>query len=182
MAPRIVSHLLPLIQTEAFQRRFDALYEPVPWSGCWIWMGSTNNRGYGWISVRGPQLAHRVSYMARHGTDLSGKVAMHICDTPACVNPDHIVAGTQMDNMRDMAAKGRNRTPRQRAKSPGGYRTKGGRVRKPLPITDADAMRIAARVRHGEAQHKIGAEYGITQQQVSLLISGKHWQFPQVSV
>ena len=32
---------------------------------------------------------------------------MHACDNPPCFNPDHLVIGTQKDNMAAAAAKGR---------------------------------------------------------------------------
>lgn len=34
-------------------------------------------------------------------------VIMHKCDNPACCNPDHLVAGSQKDNLDDMRSKGR---------------------------------------------------------------------------
>ena len=36
-----------------------------------------------------------------------GMVIMHSCDNPACCNPEHLVLGTQSDNIRDCVAKGR---------------------------------------------------------------------------
>jgi hypothetical protein len=34
---------------------------------------------------------------------------MHTCDVRACVNPDHLVLGTQSDNMMDALRKKRNK-------------------------------------------------------------------------
>lgn len=82
---------------------------PVPEAGCWLWLGSTSSRGYGYSGIKGaPSLAHRASYEAFSGPIPAGMCICHKCDTPACVNPDHLFAGTNLDNMRDMCAKGRS--------------------------------------------------------------------------
>lgn len=53
------------------------------------------------------QLAHRVAYQERFGEVPPGLVVMHTCDNPGCINTDHLVLGTQADNMTDKASKGR---------------------------------------------------------------------------
>lgn len=75
---------------------------------CWLWAGSKNNMGYGRINVDGIiKLAHRVLFELE-GIKLERKqVVMHTCDTPLCVNPNHLRIGTQKDNIYDMIAKGR---------------------------------------------------------------------------
>ena len=77
-------------------------------SGCIEWTGATTSAGYGqiWHSGR-VQLAHRVAWELAAGRTAEGSVICHRCDNPLCVNPDHLFAGTQRDNVRDMVPKGR---------------------------------------------------------------------------
>jgi hypothetical protein len=56
---------------------------------------------------RGYVLAHRAMYEFKTGPIPVGKVVMHTCDVPLCVNPAHLRLGTQADNLIDMRAKGR---------------------------------------------------------------------------
>ena len=55
--------------------------------------------------------AHRASLFLAKGGDLDNKdlFAMHICDNPPCVNPNHLVWGTALDNNRDTILKGRRK-------------------------------------------------------------------------
>lgn len=91
-------------------------------SGCWNWTGAPTSHGYGVIAgeingkrhvPKGQQiLAHRASWLIHRGEipdseEAHGTVVMHKCDNRLCVNPDHLVLGTQADNVRDMIAKGR---------------------------------------------------------------------------
>ena len=72
-------------------------------SGCWLWLGSVNS-GYGVISIRGKRhYAHRLSWECHYRLDIpAGQVIRHKCNTPLCVNPQHLQTGTQQQNVDDM--------------------------------------------------------------------------------
>ena len=83
---------------------------------CWIWTKSLNGLGYGRIGrTRNGKptwrLAHRVSYEHFVGPIPKGMFVLHRCDTPPCVNPDHLFLGTHAENMHDMLTKGRREPP-----------------------------------------------------------------------
>lgn len=81
---------------------------PIPFTGCFIWLGGVVKGGYGKTTDNGmTRMAHRVIWEARNGPVPSGMVLRHQCDTPACVNPDHMLVGTTKDNAADMVERGR---------------------------------------------------------------------------
>lgn len=78
---------------------------------CWLWTAAINNQGYGTFSYRRPMrtvsLAHRFSYEFYKGPIPDGLHVCHRCDTPRCVNPDHLFLGNRFDNLRDASNKKR---------------------------------------------------------------------------
>ena len=76
---------------------------------CWLWTGTKNAYGYGIFLMPGevPVRAHRYSYEYFVGPIPNGKIIMHTCDNPPCVNPAHLRIGTRADNNRDCFEKKR---------------------------------------------------------------------------
>lgn len=86
-------------------------YIPVPECGCWIWLGARDQYGYGKLGSHGRHMlsAHRLFYTFYKGEIPEGMSVCHKCDTPPCVNPDHLFLGTPLDNARDRERKGRGK-------------------------------------------------------------------------
>lgn len=77
-----------------------------------MWTGARGTHGYGNFSLIANKKwvrAHRFSYEIYVGKIPKGKVVMHLCDVPFCVNPKHLKIGTQLENLQDMTNKGRRK-------------------------------------------------------------------------
>jgi hypothetical protein len=84
---------------------------------CWPWRGATRKEGYGVISQNGKQrIATHVSLELHGVTVADGFWALHKCDNPNCVNPNHLYVGTPKQNARDAVIRerfGRKLTAKQ---------------------------------------------------------------------
>lgn len=89
--------------------RFERQVIPEPMSGCHLWIGSVNECGYGLISVGDrTRRAHRVAWILSRGAIPAGKLVLHGCDNPACVNVLHLHLGNYSDNMHEAVARDRH--------------------------------------------------------------------------
>jgi len=93
----------------SLQQRLDEKSILDPKTGCRLWTSASTYR-YGLINVGGRSIAaHRAAWIAKHGPIGPGLHVCHRCDTPACINPEHLFVGTQKQNMRDKAIKMKRR-------------------------------------------------------------------------
>lgn len=142
---------------------------------CWIWNGAKKGVGiksYGSMTVgsrtdgtRRTVSAHRFSYEAFVGDIPDGLCVCHTCDTPSCVNPEHLFLGTKQDNTDDREMKGRNKIP-----------SLTGELH-PNAILDWNSV-IKIRsmvVKRGDIT-MLAREYGVDRKTMSDVINNKTWQ------
>ncbi len=135
---------------------------------CWVWQGAINptpvpgRGGYGVIGVQGSRtgLVHRVAYALWVGSIPEGLFVLHHCDNRLCANPDHLYAGTAMQNTKDMKDRDREAI---------GERCGAAKLT-PRLVETAFALRA-----RGWTQREIGRRIGVTQSAVSRVLSGNVW-------
>lgn len=147
---------------------YDRLYERVTVDGdCLLWQGATSGKTkYGQIRIDGKmQRCHRVSYQLHKGEIPEGMVVMHSCDRPLCINPCHLSAGYQIDNIKDMKSKNR------------GHHNKGeGNGHSSLSAADAAEIRDSyQRYSRKFGSTALAKKYGVSDQAILDVISGKTW-------
>ncbi len=84
-------------------RALEDLSMPEPNSGCYLWIGALNSKGYGKIGTRRDckeTLAHRASYRHHKGVIPEGFDVDHRCHVRCCINPDHLEAVPHLVNVR----------------------------------------------------------------------------------
>lgn len=135
-------------------------------NGCWIWAAGTRPNSKGTLYPRhwsddGKSIgAHRFSYELIHGAIPKSLYVCHKCDTPLCVNPDHLFVGTHHDNMKDMVQKHRSFTGRGENKK--------GRAR----LTNNQASQIR---NMNISQVKIAKLFGVSQSTIGRIKRGESY-------
>lgn len=133
--------------------------------GCWIWTGFRDRKGYGRLMVDGlPLLAHRVAYELQIGPLASGTPLLHSCDNPPCVRVAHLRPGTIAENNAEMRERGRQAVGERNGAS---------------KITAAIATAIRTEYEAGGvSQAVLASRYGLAQNTIHKVLSGKTWAIP----
>lgn len=145
---------------------------------CWLWTGAKSEFGYGNVRINKKYLrAHRVSYELANGPIPEDMCVLHRCDTPACVNPDHLFLGTLKDNSHDMWRKGRGNPP---AGKRHGSITKPssvgrGETHSQSRLTRSEVREIRRLSALGKSRVEVGRMFNIVPQHVGRIVRGKAW-------
>lgn len=150
-----------------FQEYIDERAVRVPWSGCHLWMGIVNAGGYATSEVAerryGSSMVHRALFQHLNGITLPRQIYVcHTCDTPSCVNPGHLFAGTPSDNAQDRKSKNRS------APKFGGHN---GRAK----LKASDLPEIRRLLADGKYQSDIAEMFSVTQTTISKVKVGASW-------
>jgi hypothetical protein len=139
--------------------------------GCWLWTGTVLGNRYGrfylgYFNGKAKNIgAHRYAWERANRPLLPGEVVRHRCDNPPCVRPDHLIVGSQGDNLRDAASKGRLR---------GAVHGKGVGHRF-AKLTDEAIREIRGLVAGGMSQREVAERFGVHQSQISRIAGGRRW-------
>lgn len=133
-------------------------------TGCLLWQGAHDNRGYGRLYDEHGRFwfAHRAAWFLANGTLPDDLWICHTCDVPQCVAIAHLFIGTPADNAADMTRKGRGRVG----------------VRNGAAELTAKQV-IAIRVRYargGISQRSLARMYGVGVATICNILTRRSWQ------
>lgn len=155
---------------ERFWEKVDKAPGQGPWGDCWEWTAGRDPNGYGRIGlskghaaelgVSRTQVASRVAFLLTHGI-FPPDFALHRCNNPPCVRPDHVYPGDVRQNYADSVVAGTNQWGEKNAHS---------------ILTETQVVEIRRRVAAGESPTTLAEEFGVTQPCISMVATGHRWK------
>lgn len=132
--------------------------------GCWEWQGRRDKDGYEKFWIGGRQYyAHRLMLEIADGAPVpSDRVVRHKCDNPPCANPEHLLSGTNRDNVQDRVQ--RDRTAR-------------GERNANTQMTEEAVREVVSLFATGVLnQAEIARKMGVSRTVISLILRGRTWK------
>lgn len=152
-----------IIESE-IKRRIVASYLISKETGCWNWTKSIfQQTGRACLCIGTKRLvAARVVY-ALWKSDPGKNLVRHTCDNILCVNPEHLILGTNADNSRDMVERGRSLDQT-------GSLNHGAKLNEEIVAT------IKFCLRRGVRQNLLAVFFKVSTQTINLIAMGKTWR------
>lgn len=161
----VANHTIPKASRDWTDRFWEKVAKTEDGDQCWIWLATGDREGYGHFKIRGYQYrAARVAYFLATGEQPSGKMVLHSCDNPRCVNPGHLRLGTASDNSLEM--KNRNRSCRLL-----------GEANNAAKLTESDVLWIRQRHIHSRVSYRSTAEiFGVSEALIGCIVRRENWR------
>lgn len=158
-----------LTEEQRVARCYLYLYRSVPnENGCIIWQGSKTPKGYGditidkkWWQVHRYIAFHLLLHTAEERERYKDKHVCHRCDTPPCINPEHLFFCTNLENKRDSLSKGRTR---------GAVENNSGAI-----LTWNEVREMRTMYNKGIRKAQLMRKYNMSFSQVDRIIKGVSW-------
>lgn len=192
---QVANRPVPLL-TDKIKSRFLKKIAASPTDlGCLLWTSGKDKNGYGKVTIKTRHLrSHRVAYFIATGIDPINLLVLHTCDVPSCCNPNHLFPGTNEDNMKDKARKGRcnaqsgdnhhSRRNPSRVRRGENHHTKlrpetvsRGESRPLSKLKEIDVIAIrSAYASGGVSQAALAARFNVSQSTIQSIITMKIWR------
>jgi hypothetical protein len=155
-------------------KRYKIILADPPWAvtplpaGCIEWPAGKTTGGYGMFRVnRRAIYAHRAALEFKLGRPIGeGLYACHTCDNRGCVNPAHLFEGDAAENAADMVAKERQAR---------------GAHHSQAVLDEPKVREIHALVAAGAEHQAVADRFGVSNQCVSKIATGRHWRHLNLS-
>lgn len=122
-------------------------------SGCLLWTAYVDEWGYGRLSWEGKIIgAHQAAWIVHRGPIPEGAQVLHHCDTPPCIEIEHLYLGSNERNTHDKVMRGRSRTK----------------------ITPCIAFQIIADPRSAAI---VADQFGVSPSLVTAIRRGERWKY-----
>lgn len=143
-----------------YAKRVNKIEYEIDENGCWNCISHAKDRdGYAKVQRNGKyKRIHRYVVEITRGELLPGEVVMHKCDNPSCINPSHLVVGTQEENQLDKVVKNRH-----------SFGESNGRSK----LTEKEVILIRSDARKYQ---QIADDYGVSYELVGLIKRNKVWK------
>lgn len=160
----------------SFLAKVETINDP---KACWPWRGGHNGRYPQFALQSGVKVgAHRIIVWMVYG--YLPDEALHECDTPMCMRPDHLIPGDRLMNVRDMMAKQRHwRGPTDAmnaalAESP--ERRARGAANSRARFTADQVLEVRRRALGGQSHGSLAKEYGVSRPAISAIVNRTTWK------